>query len=418
TDGVPLWGKPPLLFWLDSIAVLLFGLTEFALRLPQFLFTLMLVALFWYWPYLQNDLQKSKNAPLITSLIFISTPIGFLSAGFVATDIYLTGGLMLSMFGFWIAMNGHTSIWSWAFFVGIAIGLLAKGPLSIVLLGVALFLWILPAPIMRLVMLWKHLPWIRGSLLTAVIALPWYILHEIRTPGFLRHFIIGEHFERFLVKDWAGGRFAPSHGEPLGMIWWFAFESFLPWILLALPALYMAFKNKSEALRERLTPSADEYYLWCWILAPLLFFSFSKNILEAYVLPALPAFALLMHKVISRLIASKPFWRWSLGFAMLTPLVITVLVFFFKPVLETQSQKYLLQKHWISGTPIFYVADLPPSAIFYTYNQAKEVGTYKDIRQSGLVVFPKPIFETLSNEEKAGLQIIESYAASVMVRRP
>jgi 4-amino-4-deoxy-L-arabinose transferase-like glycosyltransferase len=431
TDGVPLWGKPPLLFWLDSISVLLFGLTEFALRLPQFLFALMLVVLFWHWPYSQNDSQKSKDAPLITSLVFISTPVGFLSAGFVATDIYLTGGLMLSMFGFWIAMNApnhpKASIWSWAFFVGVAIGLLAKGPLSIVLLGVALFLWILPAPVTRLIQIWKRLPWIRGSLLTALIAFPWYILHEIRTPGFLRHFIIGEHFERFLVKDWAGGRFAPSHGEPLGMIWWFAFESFLPWILLALPALYIGLKNKSESPKERLTPSADEYYLWCWILAPLLFFSLSKNILEAYVLPALPAFALLMQKVISRLITCKPAWRWSMGMAVLTPLVITVLAFFFKPVLETQSQKHLLTKHWAKGTPIYYVADLPPSAIFYTDNQAKEVGSYADAvaliekqstQKGAILVFPKAIFETLTGQQKSEVRIIESYAASVMVSRP
>ncbi len=418
TDGVPLWGKPPLLFWLDSISMTLLGVTEFALRLPSFLFTVLLVPLFWFWPYPQNTQANSlhQNA-LITSLVFISTPVGFLSAGFVATDIFLAGGLMLSMFGFWIAVrdgndkdHAQIGIWHWAFFVGIAIGLLAKGPLSIVLLGVALFLWVCIAPKSRLILIWERLPWIRGSALTALISFPWYIMHEIRTPGFLRHFIIGEHFERFLVKDWAGGRFAPSHGEPLGMIWWFAIESFMPWILLGLPALYFA-------LKKWLKPSPDEQYLWCWILAPLLFFSLSRNILEAYVLPALPAFALLMQKVIARLITRHRAWRWCLGLAVITPFLITVLVFFFKPVLETQSQKHLL-RHWTLGSPIIYIADLPPSAIFYTNNQAKEAASYQDVRQSALLVFPKPVFDALSAKDKSELQIIESYGPSVMVRKP
>jgi 4-amino-4-deoxy-L-arabinose transferase-like glycosyltransferase len=425
TDGVPLWGKPPLLFWLDTISMTLLGVTEFALRLPSFLFTVLLLGLFWFWPY--RDSNSSNNThqnALIASLVLISTPVGFLSAGFVATDIFLVGGLMLSMFGFWIAMQGQsvakgvkTSVWQWAFFVGIAIGLLAKGPLSIVLLGVALFLWVCISPKSRLILIWKNLPWIRGSALTALIAFPWYILHEIRTPGFLRHFIIGEHFERFLVKDWAGGRFAPSHGEPLGMIWWFAFESFLPWILLAVPALYLALKNKSHPILQRLTPSPENQYLWCWILAPLLFFSLSRNILEAYVLPALPAFALVMRNCIARLIEQSSAWRWSLSLAALAPFFITVLIFFFKPVLETQSQKHLL-KHWTLGVPLYYVADLPPSAIFYTNNQAKEVSTHLEAKSNSLVVFPKPLFEALSPQERSGLQLVEAYGPSVMVRKP
>jgi 4-amino-4-deoxy-L-arabinose transferase-like glycosyltransferase len=270
----------------------------------------------------------------------------------------------------------------------------------------------LTSPKAHLLLIWQRLPWVRGLLLMALIAFPWYILHEIRTPGFLNHFIIGEHFQRFLVKDWAGGRFAPSHGEPLGMIWWFAIQSFMPWVLLTIPALFLArqwtwFKTNKEV-----------QYLLCWLLSALLFFSLSKNILEAYVLTSLPAFAILIKKLIRHLIEKSTAWRWSLLLAIPVPLVITVLVFFFKPVLETQSQKHLLAKHWTAGTPIFYVADLPPSAIFYTNNQAKEIGAYRDIHQSGIVVFPKPIFEALSNEEKAGLQIIESYASSVMTRRP
>jgi 4-amino-4-deoxy-L-arabinose transferase-like glycosyltransferase len=86
-DGVPLWGKPPLLFWLDTISMRLFGVNEFAVRLPPFLASLATLSLLWFWP------TKSSKMPLIAGLIYISTPVGFLATGFVATDIFLAGCL-------------------------------------------------------------------------------------------------------------------------------------------------------------------------------------------------------------------------------------------------------------------------------------------------------------------------------------
>ncbi len=414
-DGVPLWGKPPLLFWLDTISMGLFGVNEFAVRLPPFLASLGTLSLLWFWP------TKSSKMPLIAGLIYISTPVGFLATGFVATDIFLAGGLALSMVSFWRAVSNNesndnqpnqTTIWHWLFFVGMAIGLLAKGPLSLVLLGVALLLWVSFDPIARVRLAWQSLPWWRGLALMALLAFPWYIMAEIRTPGFLNHFIIGEHIQRFLVKDWDGGRFAPSHGEPLGMIWWFALESFMPWILLIIPSVYVLYKTK---------PSLQVQYLLCWVLAPLLFFSLSHNILEAYVLPALPAFAILMGLAIDQLILQRRGWRWSMLLAAITPLVMLVLVLFFYQAFETQSQKHLL-KNWTPSTPLIYVGGVPPSGVFYSNNQAKEAASFSAIekmqsQQPRTVVMHQTIFDSLSPKQKTDWQLIEAYSEYVMLRK-
>ena len=414
-DGVPLWGKPPLLFWLDTISMSLFGVNEFAVRLPPFLASLATLSLLWFWP------TKSSKVPLIAGLVYMSTPVGFLATGFVATDIFLAGGLTLSMVGFWRAISddeskglqsNQTTIWHWLFFVGMAIGLLAKGPLSLVLLGVALFLWASFAPIARVRLAWKSLPWGRGLALMALLAFPWYIMAEIRTPGFLNHFIIGEHIQRFLVKDWDGGRFAPSHGEPLGMIWWFALESFMPWILLVIPSLVLLYKIK---------PSAQIQYLLCWVLAPLLFFSLSHNILEAYVLPALPAFTILMGLAIEHLILQRRGWRWSMLLAAITPLVTLILVLFFYQAFETQSQKHLL-KNWTLNTPLIYVGGVPPSGVFYSNNQAKEAASFAVIEQMqspqpATVVMHQTVFESLSPKQKIDWRLVEAYSEYVMLRK-
>ncbi len=426
SDGVPLWGKPPLLFWLDAMSMMVLGVNEFALRLPTFIASLLTIGLLWFWskPYPAWPAGQSMLSALIASLIYISTPFGFFAAGFVATDIFLTLGLTLSMVGFWRAVDCEkTNVWHWGFFVGMAIGLLAKGPLALVLLGFALFLWMMISPKARLTLIWQRLPWLRGLLLMALIAFPWYIWAEIRTPGFLYHFIIGEHFERFFVKDWAGGRFAASHGEPLGMIWWFAIESFMPWLLLTVPAIYFAWRGKTFTAFKNI--SSEAQYLLCWIFSPLLLFTPARNILEAYMLPALPAFTLLMSHLVLRLIRRNCVWRWSLLFAAPAPLVVVIVVIFFNPVLDKQSQKHLLQ-NWAPGTPLVYIGKVPPSAAFYTNNQAidspslTELETElqaKPLQKPTTVVMHQTAFNDMTARQKTQWPIVETYGEYVMLRK-
>ena len=433
SDGVPLWGKPPLLFWLDAISMSWLGINEFALRLPTFIASLLTIGLLWFWPYSVRPIGSHTLRSLIVSLIYISTPFGFFAAGFVATDIFLVGGLTLSMVSFWIAVSnddeGKIPWWRWGFFVGLAIGLLAKGPLTLVLLGLSLFLWMLCSPKTRLRLIWGKLPWLRGLVLMALISFPWYILAEIRTPGFLHHFIIGEHFERFFVKDWAGGRFAPSHGEPLGMIWWFAIESFLPWLLLAIPALYLAWRDRTQARSAAVgvsnASSSETQYLLCWIFAPLLLFSPSRNILEAYMLTALPAFALLMSPIVIRLIERHSAWRWSMVLVVPAPLIVTIAVVFFNPVLDKQSQKHLL-KNWPQGTPLVYIGKVPPSAAFYSKNQALDSPSMAQLEASlpepplhepMTVVMHQTVFDAMTSAQKLQWQLIEIYGEYVMLRK-
>src|SRR5690606_8346371 len=98
-----------------------------------------------------------------------------------------------------------TWLWRYAFFIGLSIGLLAKGPLVLVLVGGPWLIWVLWPTTRRTA--WQAvcaLPWARGLLLTLMISLPWYIAAEIKTPGFLDYFIVGEHILRFIEPGWQG----------------------------------------------------------------------------------------------------------------------------------------------------------------------------------------------------------------------
>ena len=65
--------------------------------------------------------------------------------------------------------------------LGLGLGLLAKGPLTLILAGLPIGLWALLE--WRWRALWRGLPWIRGSLLMLLVAAPWYLLAELKTPG-------------------------------------------------------------------------------------------------------------------------------------------------------------------------------------------------------------------------------------------
>lgn len=102
-------------------------------------------------------------------------------------------------------------------FVGAGLGILTKGPLALVVVGGIVTLWILLSYKKRISSLSKF-PWISGTILMLVIAIPWYIVAEIKTPGFLYYFIIGENLGRFLDVGWHGDKYGYVHKIPMVLL--------------------------------------------------------------------------------------------------------------------------------------------------------------------------------------------------------
>lgn len=291
--GVPFWGKPPLSFWGSALCIRLFGVTDWAPRIAPFLATLGMAALFFCWP--QHGERTDRG--LTAALVFLSSAIGFVSAGAVMTDAFLSFGMMLALLGFYRAMQEEepSRLWGYLFFVGLAIGLLSKGPLVLVLCGMPLFLWCCAAKAWG--RLWDRLPWVSGGLLALLPVAAWYAAAEVATPGFLRYFIIGEHVERFLVKGWNGDLYGKGHSCAFGTIWLFAAEMLLPWVLLV---PFLLKRRRSQQSEPNSAARAESLYLWLWALCPLLFFTAARNILPAYVLPSVPAMVLLLVRALWR----------------------------------------------------------------------------------------------------------------------
>lgn len=377
--GVPFWAKPPLSTWTSAASMKVLGVNEFAARLPSLLFSLGLLALIYSWlKQRPNDLNLVAVTVLSTSLLFCG------AAGLVMTDLALIFCSTLGMVSFWQAVvENKGKLWGYLFFFSLGLGLLAKGPLILVLVGLPTGVWTLAH--FQLLNVWKRLPWITGLTLACLIAGPWYYLAELRTPGFIQYFIVGEHFSRFLISGWSGDHYGHAHSEPLGMIWLYLFAGFLPWFGLVVVKLV---KHKAE-IRWRY-PIADSWlsYLILWSVMPVIFFTFAHNIISPYALPAMPACAILFAELFVRFknqqqqLNAKPI----LGLALVTPVVFIVLlvIYLALPDLATKRSEKDLAKVYLDlrkdeHSQLIYFRERLYSAEFYTGGKARVVEDNADI---------------------------------------
>lgn len=372
--GVPFWGKPPLAFWAQAASFRLFGVTDFAARFPSWLVTLAALGALYSCVRQVYDISTAR----LVVLIYASCALVFIASGAVLTDPFLALGTVLCMTGALMASRASGVFWRYAFFIGLAVGLLAKGPLAVVLVGGAVAPAFLFDRSFRTSL--KSLPWKTGTALVLVLVVPWYVLAELKTPGFLDYFLVGEHVRRFLDPGWAGDLYGTAHRAPRGTIWVYWLQASFPWGILALALLLWVsvFARGRAALFEGCRDRRTLYFLG-WALFTPLFFTFSGNILWTYLLPALGGFSVLLARGLVCLYRQQPAtWvRLAPYAAVAAPLALAVFVsvMVMNPSL-LKTEKYLVsyaQHHGDLSTPLLYVDDLPFSARFYSRNTARRV---------------------------------------------
>lgn len=375
--GIPFWGKPPLSFWLTAVSFKIFGIHEFSARLPSFLLGVAVIALV----FSMGRYQSGQKMALMACVALASSLIFWISSGAVMTDHCLLAGTTLSMVAFWRCMtadNNGGRVWGLFFFIGLSVGLMAKGPVAAVLIFFPVLSWAVVQKNLRQLL---KLPWMTGLLLTAILTLPWYIAAEIKTPGFLKYFIIGEHWNRFLVPGWEGDLYGSAHSQPKGMIWGF-------WLVCAFPwSFFMPFILKTnearKALSEQIQASKGWYsYLALWAVAPMIFFSLAGNILWAYVLPGIPAFALLTAEVIQRQ-PLAPKYMLRVSGTVLTLFLLASFVVSLGVGPDRKSQKKLLRyfNRISNGEKLHYFKRRPFSAEFYSKATVTEISSVSGIKE-------------------------------------
>ncbi|MEK6154034.1 phospholipid carrier-dependent glycosyltransferase [Flavobacteriaceae bacterium 3-367] len=343
--GFPFWAKPPLSTWLSAISFEAFGISELSARLPSFLLHLLLLVLLGFW------VKQKRISIYLPAFILLSTPEFLLHTGVVSTDTALGCCTALAMLSFWQALQDNAALyWKYLFFVALGFGLLAKGPITLMLIVPPLLVWIALHKVGLRVLI-KKLPWGIGLLTTLFIALPWYIMTEQRSPGFIDYFLIGEHFERFFNPEWSGDRYGNPKSQARGTIWGFLFIFAFPWIQFV---LYKFWKERKTILQNKWVS-----FLGLWLLWLPLFFTFSSNILHTYILPSMVPMALLVLHWWGDL---KPRKSW-LALASFFPVfvILSTIVFFS----WDGTKKYLNSDKYLLSHRMIRTSDVPLSTLYW-----------------------------------------------------
>ncbi|MGF1753866.1 glycosyltransferase family 39 protein [Vibrio makurazakiensis] len=389
--GVPFWGKPPLFTWMSAVGIELFGLSEFAVRAPHWLAGVLTIILMAYMA------RKSGYSALVTSIVLATCGIFSIAAGAVMTDMALTLSMTIAMAGFYFCWLGKgeirkDKIWGYVGFIGLACGLLAKGPVAIVIMGIAVFPWLViqHGLVGAFVQLWKRFPIIGGLVVMLAIALPWYIMAEIATPGFIDYFIIGEHFSRFVVSGWEGDLYGSAHDQPRGMIWLFWIQSAAPWSIV-LPLLAFRRREKVKQLNQD-NPGLFSF-LTCWLLSPLILFSLAGNILPAYILPGIPALGLMV-----AMLVIKTDKKWFSHVALVLPVLLMIAMLVLNLGKADQKSDRVIFTQITDEAPSFYVGGRPFSGQFYSQGKAKRLEStdmLEGLEKYYLIGRPNVVMDTL-----------------------
>ena len=295
-DGLLYLEKAPLIYWLIAVSYKLFGVSDWAARLPVALSSIglaLLSAFFGMWAF-------GRRAGFYAGLC-ISTCVGlFLFTRIQIPDVMLTFTIALSMWAFLRALDEeerHPRLWAAILAASLGTGLLLKSLVGVVFPVAAALLYLFFTQQLFTRGTWQRLRPITGLLIALLIAVPWHVLATLRNPpyfawtlksepgvyhGFLWFYVINEQLLRFLNL-----RYPRDYNTvPRVYFWLFHFIWLFPWSVYLLAVAKLSFKPVDRAGRTRLL-------CLCWAGFILVFFTFSTT-QEYYSMPCYPALALLL----------------------------------------------------------------------------------------------------------------------------
>ncbi len=265
-NGVPYLDKPIVYFAAEAAFMEVLGPTELAARLPAYLFTLLTAwLLFWF-----ARRHWGVDEGLIAAIVYLAMPLTIAFARTVIFDSALTFFIILAIIAFYEAVETRSKKWTLLAWAAIAFGVLTKGPVAIAL---PLFIMI-PYAIRRKA--FRMLGSFAGLIAFVVILTPWLWAMQRAIPGFLQYALVTETAQRLATKE------LQRTGPP----WYFVpyvLAGALPWSIAMVSNWKREWKSDHRVI-----------FLLLWIVIPFVFFSISQSKRPQYILPLMPAIALLV----------------------------------------------------------------------------------------------------------------------------
>jgi len=293
--------KPILIYWFQSLSVSLFGLNEFALRLPSAIAgSIWAGTIYWF----SKKYFDEKIAFLSTIFMIGSLQIGIIVKAAIA-DSLLNMFIAFSMFFIWLYIDTKNKKWLYLTFASIGFGVLTKGPVAIMIPMIVTFIYF--AIKKDLGFYFKTIFNVKGILIFLLIALPWYFL-EYMDQGmkFIDGFILKHNIQRFDT----------SLEHHKGSIFYF-----IPVILIGLLPFTTYFLRIFTKLKE-IIKNDMFLFLGIWFIFVFIFFSFSGTKLPHYIIYGYTPLFIFMAYYFKKV----DFW------VIIFPFIFLIILFFFPEI--------------------------------------------------------------------------------------
>jgi len=281
-DELPL-NKPPLTYWLIGASYKLCGANYGSTRLPSVLAAMLVLAIV-YWLAVH---LSGKRVGLIAVAVLASSFLFLSFARMAMSDMLLTLCVTASLACFIIGLSDDSSGRKAIVLIGyvaLAMGVLVKGPVAVALVGLPIGL---EMALRRNRTDLKKLRLLSGMALFVAFSAPYFLVVYARAGAApLRFFFLGENLQRFT------GSVYGASGRPFWFLLAAFFGDFAPWSIFLLAALWFNWRDRGQ-------PSSASRLIHLWLGSAIVLFSFSSFKLDYYLLPVMPASALIIAPLIA-----------------------------------------------------------------------------------------------------------------------
>lgn len=308
-NGETRFDKPPLIYWLMAIFYNLFGINEWAVRLPSALASCALIIMLFftlksygYLPHFHHKNEEIKSQQLWLSS-WIGSAICALNLQLIlwsrqgVSDALLNACIGISLLAFFQGYNFNLNSqenkktllpnrWYLASYIFSALAVLTKGPIGIVFPSLIIIIFL--AYVNKLNIIFTEMKVITGALIFAVITIPWFIaIIAIHGNNYTDTFFGYHNLERFTSV-------VNSHSAP----WYFYFlvllGGFFPWSIYLPYSLTLTKFWQPSFWRNRPRNSQLMLFAFIWFAVIFGFFSVAVTKLPSYILPLIPATSILV----------------------------------------------------------------------------------------------------------------------------
>lgn len=284
-NGVKYFEKPPLFYWLQSLSIKIFGLSEWSLRLWTALFAFIGCLTV----YIAGRKLFDRRTGIISSVVLATSLLYYAMGRIITLDMALSVLLSYALLAFLLGVRepvgARRRFAMWAFFVFAALATLTKGLIGIVIPAMVIGSW------MALVNEWrilKSMYLFSGVALFLLIAVPWHVVVSQANPEFFNFYFINQHFQRYLFKN-RSPFYRPWYFIPVLLIGLFPWTAFL----------IQAIKHNLALSWHQRHQHKEAIFLILWAVLVFLFFSGSSSKLIPYILPMFPPLAILVGRYLS-----------------------------------------------------------------------------------------------------------------------